>query len=33
MFVSATSLQVAAIGGGIGISLASLRRFWAVAAR
>src|SRR5207248_4561497 len=33
MFVSATSLQVAAIDAGTGISLASLRRFWAVAAR
>ena len=31
--VSAASPQVAAIGDGIGISLASLRRFWAVAAR
>ena len=31
--VSAASPQVAAIGAGAGISLASLRRFWAVAAR
>jgi hypothetical protein len=31
--VSAASPQVAAIGAGTGISLASLRRFWAVAAR
>ena len=31
--VSAASPQVAAIGDGLGISLASLRRFWAVAAR
>ena len=31
--MSAASPQVAAIGDGIGISLASLRRFWAVAAR
>src|SRR5215467_7735073 len=31
--MSAAAPQVAAIGGGTGISLASLRRFWVVAAR
>src|SRR5204863_9304424 len=33
MFVSGVSPQVAEVGVGIGISMASLRRFWAVAAR
>ena len=33
MFVSGASPQVAEVGVGIGISMASLRRFWAVAAR
>src|SRR5205807_1603675 len=33
MFVSGASPQVAEVGVGIGISMAILRRFWAVAAR